>query len=430
MTRVLLVSPDRVGPRMAGPGIRYVELARALAAHADVRVAAPLGSSEVEDAPAVETYDPEGSRALLRLAGPGEVVIAPPLPPRLCVGLGGSRRPWIVDLYNPEPFEGLEHQRERPRRERKARDVLRIDRIAYAARRGTGFVCASERQRDMWLGFLAANRRLDSDVYERDPELRSLIDVVPSGLPANAPEPAAEPAVRGRVFPGDARIMVWNGGLWDWLDPLTILRALALLRAEDERWRLLFAGTSRPSHREDMSMAGRAISLARELGLEEAGAVHFRPGWTPYRELGSLLLECDVGVCAHHRTLETRFAFRTRILDFVWAGLPVLYTEGDEWSERVQAGGLGEVVPPDDPDAFAAGARRIVEHGSGAYADALAAEAARSTWSAAAEPLARMLERVAGSPRRPRLAGRALALRHATADRAARAARARPRRRS
>lgn len=401
---------------MAGPGIRYLELARALSPRFDVRIAAPTSSTPVPDAPDVELYDPHAPRALRRLVRPGEVIVAPPLPPHVVFGLGAERA-WIVDLYNPEPFEGLEYQRERPRRERKVRDVLRIDRTAYAARAGTAFVCASERQRDMWLGFLAASRRLDSDRYERDPELRTLIDVVPSGVPASRPNPA-RPAVRGRVFPDEARIMVWNGGLWDWLDPLTILRALALLHEDDERWRLLFTGTSRPSHREDMTMAGRAAILARELGLEDAGAVHFRAGWTPYREMGSLLVECDVGVCAHHRTLETRFAFRTRILDFVWAGLPVLYTEGDEWSDRVREADLGEVVPTDDPAAFADGARRIVERGRTAYAPALTAEAARRAWPKVVRPLELMVERVAedGPHRRRDLARPALALRHGVAS--------------
>ena len=38
--RVLLISQDPVGEQMAGMGIRYTELARALAAHAEVTLAA------------------------------------------------------------------------------------------------------------------------------------------------------------------------------------------------------------------------------------------------------------------------------------------------------------------------------------------------------------------------------------------------------
>lgn len=413
MSRVLLVSPDRVAPEMAGAGIRYVELANALARVHDVRIAAPAGSAPVDGAPDVAIYDPRRPTSLRNLLEPGQVVIAPPLAPRLVAGVSRAGRAWIVDLYNPEPFEGLEHQKERHRLERRVRDVTRIDRIGFAARTGTAFVCASERQRDMWLGFLAASRRLDSDHYARDPELRTLIDVVPSGLPDRPPAHAAEPLVRGPVLAEDAYILVWNGGLWDWLDPLTVLRALALLRADDRRWALVFTGTARPSHRAEMAMTGRALALARELGLEESGAVHFRPGWTPYDERGALLLECDIGVCAHALTLETRFAFRTRILDFLWTGTPILYTEGDEWSDRIRASGLGEVVPPGDPRALADGALRIRDRGRAAYADALRAAAAEHTWSRASEPLLRLIEAVRTNPSRPRgLARHALALRY------------------
>ena len=45
--KVLLVSPDRVAPKMAGPGIRYVELGRALGKIHEVRLAAPPGNKKI-----------------------------------------------------------------------------------------------------------------------------------------------------------------------------------------------------------------------------------------------------------------------------------------------------------------------------------------------------------------------------------------------
>ncbi len=422
MGRLIFVSPDRVGPEMAGPGVRYVELARQLAKTHDVLVAAPTGSGPVANGPEVAVYDPERPQTLRSLLAGREVVVAPPLPPRLMRGVATSSRAWIVDLYNPEPFEGLEHQRTRPRFERKVRDVVRIDRVAFAVRAGSAFVCASERQRDMWLGFLAASRRLDSDLYARDAELRTLVDVVPFGLPETEPIAGAEPVLRGPVFPVDTRIMVWNGGLWDWLDPLTVLRALALLRADDPAWGLVFMGTIRPSHREQMAMTERAVQLADELGLREAGAVHFRPGWTPYADRASLLLECDMGVSAHRASLETRFSYRSRMLDFLWTRLPIVSSDGDEWAERIAAERLGEVAPPGDPEAFAAAAKRVAERGRPAFAGALAEAASRETWSDAVKPLARLVETVSASPgRHGRLARTLYDARHSTVARAARA---------
>jgi hypothetical protein len=45
------------------------------------------------------------------------------------------------------------------------------------------FICASERQRDYWLGMLGGRDRLTQAQYTLDPTLRLLIDVVPFGLP-------------------------------------------------------------------------------------------------------------------------------------------------------------------------------------------------------------------------------------------------------
>jgi glycosyltransferase involved in cell wall biosynthesis len=394
---------------MAGSGIRTLELARAVSRSFDVRIAAPKKSSAVDDAPPVTTYESGGS--LRDQVKGADLIVAPPLPPTLLRGLGA--RPWIVDLYNPEPFEGLEHQKARRRQERKARDLLRIDRIAFAARRGSAFICASERQRDMWLGFLAASRRLDSDLYSNDPDLRSLIDVVPFGVPAEPPR-RRDPVLRGPVFREDARILLWHGGSWDWLDPLTPIRSLKQLHESDRRWVLAFSGTERPSHREQMSMTGRARALAAELGLEAAGAVHFRAGWTPYEERGSLLLEADVGLSCHLSSLEARFASRTRILDYVWAGLPIVATEGDDWAETIKREGLGVVVPPADPSVFQQAVETVVARGRASYAAALAEVARRLHWDEVSEPLVRLIDRVS-TVRRLDPVVRLVAARHAAA---------------
>jgi glycosyltransferase involved in cell wall biosynthesis len=421
VSRVLLVSPDRVAEAMAGPGIRYFELARVLGRHHHVVLAAPSGSSPPGGGPEPVEYDPERPRSIRRHLAGCDVVVAPPLAPRLVAPIARQGRSWIVDLYNPEPFEGLELQRGRPRLERKVRDLTRIDRIGFAARRGNAFVCASERQRDMWLGFLAASGRLDSDLYAHDRALRSLIDVVPFGLPGDPPRAAARPVARGTIVPEDARIMLWNGGIWDWLDPLTVLRALSELRARDRRWVLVFSGMGRPSHRPPMEMSSRVAAYADDLGLAAAGAVKFVDEWTPYGERAGLLLEADVGVSAHEATAESRFAHRARVLDCLWAGLPILCTAGGEWALSVVSEDLGAVVPPQDPSALAAAAERIVDRGRASYAGPLAAAAGERTWERAAEPLLRLIE--TGVPRRSSLLdpvsiGRAL--RYSTAEAARR----------
>ena len=49
----------------------------------------------------------------------------------------------------------------------------------------------------------------------------------------------------------------------------------------------------------------------------------------PYARRADYLLDADVGVSLHLDHIETAYSFRTRILDYLWAGLPILATSGD-----------------------------------------------------------------------------------------------------
>lgn len=380
------------------------ELAAVLGEHFAVRLAAPAGSDGVAE------YGPRSAASLACCMQGIDVMVAPPLAPALLATR--HRPPWVCDLYNPELFEGLEVHAERSPRRRRALDVVRIDRLAYAARTAEAFVCASERQRDMWLGFLGASRRVRSADHARDRDLRELIDVVAAGVPDAPATRSGRPSLRGSALPADARIALWNGGLWPWLDPELVARAVAALRRTDPRWVLVVSGSTRP-RRETSADATR--SLRAHLA---GGGLHVAADWTPYAERADLLLEADVGVCAHRRGVEARFADRTRLLDCVWAGLPIVCSAGDAMSDVVAARGLGRVVAPADEAALCAALTEVAERGRAAYADALAALAAERRWSAVAAPLVAAIERVAARPaRRPDVVARAVGLRHTTARR-------------
>jgi len=100
-----------------------------------------------------------------------------------------------------------------------------------------------------------------------------------------------------------------------------------------------------------MPMQSRAEELARELGLFGTQVI-FMPGWVPYEELQNYFLDSDVGVSAHFDTLETRYAFRTRILYYLWAGKPILTTAGDTLAQAVREYGAGFTPAEGDEDAW------------------------------------------------------------------------------
>ena len=93
-----------------------------------------------------------------------------------------------------------------------------------------------------------------------------------------------------------------------------------------------------------MSMAQEAKNLAYTFGLINK-SVFFNETWIPYDERENYLLEADMGVSTHFEHLETRYSFRTRLLDYIWAGLPIVATKGDTFGELIEKHHLGEPCP-------------------------------------------------------------------------------------
>jgi hypothetical protein len=109
-----------------------------------------------------------------------------------------------------------------------------------------------------------------------------------------------------------------------------------------------------------MRMAVEARRLADDLGLT-GSHVFFNEGWVPYDQRQDYLLEADIGVSTHLDHLETEFSFRTRILDYLWAGLPMVATQGDAFAELIERRGLGLTVPSQDVDALADALFRLLD---------------------------------------------------------------------
>ena len=386
--RVLFVSADPVGASMAGVGIRYFELARVLTEHADVTIAHTGAADETLEGIPTVAYRPHAPGRLREPLSRADVVIAQPQWPLINRLLRRTGARIVFDIYDPESFETLELMAaERPLIRRTYTD-LTLDRLHDALRTGHHFMCASEKQRDLWLGAMLSQRLIDANGYDRDPTLRSVIDTVPFGLPSQAPSPPAGAGPRRRL-PGvdqDSELVLWNGGLWNWLDPVTAVRAAALLAERRPRLRLVFMGAARQSAAAQATDAAHAT--ARELGVH-GSVVHFNETWVPYDERAAWLMQADCAISTHAEHLETRFAFRTRLLDCFWSGLPVVCTEGDDLADRVAREDLGAIAGPGDTAAVAAALERVLDRGRETYADSLQRVARDYTWPRAAQTLVR-----------------------------------------
>ncbi len=395
--KILCVTLEPISQQMAGPAIRAFELARQLSSDFGVTLFSPRPSDLPRDPswPANLQLATGLSRSrLYAIADECEIIylqanVLKPYP-----GLARRGKHLVLDLYDPYLLSLLAQYADDPLSSsasyRLMHQVLEQHMIA-----ADFSICASERQRDYWLGRYCAIGRLTPEMYRFDPSFRKLIDVVPFGLPSEAPRRTG-PGLKGNVpgIAGGDQVLLWGGGIWQWFDPVTVIEAVARLARTRPNIKLFFMGWRSPNPQVPlMEMSVRARQHARQLGVLDSRVI-FHDSWVPYEQRVNYLLDADIAVSAHFDLPETRFAFRTRILDYLWAGLPVLTTGGDQLAETIEARQAGFALPYQDIDAWVGAISRLLDDRA---LNQKLREGSRKlagdfVWSRAAEPLRRFCE--------------------------------------
>jgi 2-polyprenyl-6-methoxyphenol hydroxylase-like FAD-dependent oxidoreductase len=170
---------------------------------------------------------------------------------------------------------------------------------------------------------------------------------------------------------------------------LTLIRAMAVVAEKVPEARLVFMGMKHPNPDVPaMAMANHSRELAEQLGLT-GRHVFFNETWVPYQDRADLLLDADIGVSCHFDHIETEFSFRTRILDYLWAGLPIVCTQGDAFATLVETEGLGATAAPEDVLGLATALIDLLtdEPARAAASERVKEVAKRFTWRQSLAPL-------------------------------------------
>ena len=314
---VVVHTPDVVGERMAGPGIRAWHLAGELAKH----VATTLVCKREGDLPAPTLFAvaERGTTEALAALRSADVLIGQP-----ARGFRRqSRGQWMVyDLFDPVLLELREMYGRHP----SMRQRIHIEAERWRLRRALAsadlLLVATKKQRELYRGATAP-----------------MIEI-----PFGVEEPgAASVSVR-------ENIVLWGGGTWEWLDPSTAVEAVIAVNRRGIACRLLFLGRSRPNQ--------HVVDRRREDRLDEwiadGGAfVQANDSWTPYNDRLSWLRRSKIAIMLHRPTAEAAYSIRTRLFDAIAAAVPVIATEEGFAAELVASEGLGIVVPPSDAAAVA-----------------------------------------------------------------------------
>ncbi len=377
MKRVVVLAPEPIRPRMAGMGIRALELARALSSEFDVRLLVPNSEEEARGVVGVVAVASVGAGGLPAAAAGADVAIVS----------GHASSAWFrqvpalpvaADLYDPFVIENLHYAAAlgpEPARHDHAT-------LALALARADFFLCASHDQRLFYAGALYAAGRIGPQNFPGDPSLERLLAVVPFGAPE---EPASGDRLRGRAAAGVAPAgpLLLFGGIYDWYEPELLLEAWPLVRARVPDARLLFFKNPNPE-----TTPQRAYARARERSraLDPAGESIVFSRWLPYGSRADLYAATDLLVSVSAESLESDLAFRTRLLDAAWGAVPSVSVGGGTLARELEEAGAGRRSER-EPAALAAAILAMLASGNGPR-EAARQFAGRRTWRRASEPLA------------------------------------------
>lgn len=361
--RILVCSNDQLGKRMAGPAIRAVEIVKYLAATTDhsISLIGP-GEEEITLPPGTDRYRNGSFFSMCKQLLTHDIIISPSLKVSQLLVLFFSRKTFILDSYDPVPLEILEQHSQAPLRKKNFLQYFHTSVLKLHLKRADVVLCASERQRAWYLGLLTSVGRITPQTYTTDPKLEHMISIAPFGLQEDPPKHTQQ-VLKGVVkgIEEDDTVIIWGGGIWNWFDPLSLIQAIAEVIKTRPQVKLFFLGVQHPNPAVPyMRRCTEAIDLAKQLGLWNTH-VFFNQGWTPFEERQNYLLESDIAVSTHFDHLETEFSFRTRLLDYVWAALPMIATQGDVWSEIISQNELGFVVKPKDVPSITQAILRLVD---------------------------------------------------------------------
>ncbi|MEO8215847.1 MAG: glycosyltransferase family 4 protein [Acidobacteriota bacterium] len=367
-SRILLVCPEPLSEaKPAGVGIRFIEFARAIVEDGhEVTVLSADGGSVAGCASA--KLDPASIR---RFSSSSDVAIVQGHSINDFIAHAAAI-PLVVDLYDPWIVENFHYRDER------GLEVFEHDHATLLAsvRQGDFFLCASNAQRLFYLGFFLAAGRLNPDVFAADPSLISLIDVVPFGV--QPPRiTAAGPVGHRLIF----------GGIYDWYEPLLAIEATRLARHHVPDLTLSF--TRHPNPEIPQSAASEAARFVAQNALD---FVSFDP-WVAYEERARYYENYVLALLTFAPSLETDLSMRTRVFDFLWAGIPVISSSAPGTDEIIERYGAGSIVRSNDPAHFAEVIETILadpDELRRMRAGALA-WAAQHPWSTTVQPLLRFI---------------------------------------
>lgn len=277
------------------------------------------------------------------------VVITPHLPWRLLYPLLRGTQSFDVDSHGVGALEGMQSGEGTPAWrlfQGRRRTALRLRLLLHACDKI--FLSVPEQLTFLGGSLFRESQARDVELASKLPEKTIFAPMgVNSGSVPDLPNPIWPSEIRDRP------VFLWGGGIWSWFDIPTLLKAFTQLADQNHPAVLYFLAGKNTSGLENQdSPIANAIQEAKRLGLFGRN-VFFNDGAATPDSLPLYLAQCRCGILSNPNRLESIGSWRTRLLDLLWAGKPVVVSGDDPLSRRMKESGCAIVVPAGDASALA-----------------------------------------------------------------------------
>ena len=238
------------------------------------------------------------------------------------------------------------------------------------------YLVASDEQELYYTGLLAGVRRLTPANYKEVPIIK---------LPLGCPDDST-PIKRTS---SDSKLnLLWWGGFYPWFDWTSLIELSDKLANEMPQTTLLIAGARNPfvTHAAFIDPVNDAL---RQLG--EKSNVEILP-WVEYSARREVFEKADAILLFNNQSPETKLSWRTRLVDAVEFGVPVISNFGDPFGNLILSNGAGLQVSTDPTSLTESIKREINAESLNSMRANMALLQTGLTWKKLAEPLAELLK--------------------------------------
>jgi len=232
----------------------------------------------------------------------------------------------VLDCYVPIHVEMCARRSPERLEEAAAYEVER-ERWDAVLCKGSYFLCANSNQIHYYRGILHQLGRLNPINYDIDPLI-----LAPFGISRDLPIPAATPIQELGVQPGVKKLL-WFGGVYPWFNVKVLFDAVSRLNLTTPCV-LIVVGVRNPfnSHPLFVGLAAEIEAMAQS--ADYAGLVHL-VDWVQYQDRANWYLDSDLTVMISQEGVENNYAWRTRLVDYIWANSPVATSGQDLLSQKM-----------------------------------------------------------------------------------------------